>query len=505
MSLNNQHIDAKDNKDLLLRRFKEILKSKFPYLLPFAKKGSDRTLERRKMRPLLLAVSGGMDSMVLGHLLYEAGLPAIWVHCNFKLRGEESTRDEDFVRQQADFLQVPLIVQSFDAKQKAKEWKMSIEETARKLRYDFFKSLLQQDFRSLNGSHKLESYRLNSAGIEQLPGLQAPEFLMTAHHCGDQIETLLLNFFRGTGIAGLGAMRFKNDYILRPLLEVKRADLLRYARAMQIPWVEDSSNQSTDYTRNFLRHEILPALKKQYPYIEDTLLDNTRRFQQGGVLYQKGLDAYKKRLYLWKNDQLHLSVLLLQKSRLATTLLWEALKDFDFSAGQISEVEKLLEAGSGAYMDNPEKTYRILRNRAHLVLTPLSPEKALTVLIASTDHSVEFGEGLLELQSIEPVSGSVKIIQDPAVAQLDSRDIQFPLVLRKWKEGDYFYPLGMRKKKKVARFLTDNKLGIHEKSRIWVLESAGRIIWVVGQRPDDRFKISAGSEKVLKIRFTEKK
>jgi tRNA(Ile)-lysidine synthase len=299
-------------------------------------------------------------------------------------------------------------------------------------------------------------------------------------------------------------MRPRNDYILRPLLAVKRADLLSYALSHQIKWVEDSSNQSTDYTRNFLRHEILPVLKEQYPFIEDTLLDNTRRFRQGAVLYQKGLDFYKKRLYLWKNDQLHLSVLLLQKSNLATTLLWEALKDFSFSSGQITEVEKLLDANSGAYVDNPAKTYRILRNRAHLVVTHLSAENALTVLIEATDAQVSFAEGALELQQ-QNVSAPIKIIQDPTIAQLDRKNISYPLVLRKWKEGDYFYPLGMRKKKKVARFLTDNKLGIHEKSRIWVLESAGRIIWVIGQRPDDRFKITRSSQKLLKIRFNEGK
>ena len=229
MSLNNHHKDSKEARGSLVSRFKAILKTGFPYVLEPVGKGIPLSAENSGMRPVLLAISGGLDSMVLGSLLHEAGLPAIWIHCNFELRGAESSRDEAFVRQQADLLQVPLIVQSFETKQKATAWKMSIEETARKLRYDFFKSLLLRDFSYLKEPDHTEGYAVNAVGRRQLPKLLPPRFLMTAHHSGDQIETLLLNLFRGTGMTGLGGMRPRNDYILRPLLSVKRADLLSYA------------------------------------------------------------------------------------------------------------------------------------------------------------------------------------------------------------------------------------------------------------------------------------
>lgn len=510
-------LNSKSNKPLLVTRFKEVLREEFPFLLMASKKNGGLQ-QYPGLRPVLLAISGGMDSMVLGRLLFEIGMPAIWVHCNFSLRGKQSDRDEAFVRKQAALLDIPLIVKTFDTTSQSREWKMSIEETARKLRYDFFASLIKE--------------AAPNADLADLAPLSAmdpelrPRYLMTAHHAQDNIETLLLNFFRGTGISGMHGMPQKNDYILRPLLSIRKKELLDYTHQKSLEWVEDATNQLTDYTRNYLRHEILPALKKQYPAIEDNLLDNIQRFKQTEVLYHKGLQYYKKRLFNFMNGQLHLSVLLLQKSGIAATLLWEALKPYGFGSRQIFEVEKLLIADSGAYQDNPAGTFRVLRNRAHLVVTALSAEKAGVVVIEKVDAAVDFPEGnlILKLQNdgqnksdiesdtdtenkndnVNKKRGAgLKIIADPTFAQLDLAMLTFPLLLRKWKPGDYFYPLGMHKKKKVARFLIDQKVGLHEKEHIWVLESQQRIVWLIGWRIDERFKITPKTKNVLKLHFKD--
>jgi len=490
MSQNNfppyTRLDSKEIQPGLFTRFKRVLEQQFPFLLETRSKTGQQTL-----RPVLLAISGGLDSMVLGRLLFNAGIPAIWVHCNFRLREKESDRDEAFVRAEAKALDIPLVVESFDTATLAGEWKMSIEETARKLRYDFFQHLIS--------SKALAALTMPDFG---------PKYLMTAHHAQDNIETLLLNFFRGTGISGMHGMPQINDYILRPLLNIRKQDLIEYAHQQSLRWVEDSTNQFTDYTRNYLRHDILPALKKQYPAIEDNLLDNIQRFRQAEILYYKGLDHYKRRLFNFMNGRLHLSVLLLQKSGIAATLLWEALKSYGFTSRQIPEIEKLLYSDSGAYQDNPGGTFRILRNRAHLILTPLNAEKTTVVLIEKADAAIDFPEGRLVFKLQNDASGGKeapgrKIVTDPTTAQLDRELLEFPLLLRKWKPGDYFYPLGMRKKKKIARFLIDQKLGLHEKEHIWVLESRQKIIWLIGQRIDDRFKITDKTKNILKVHFED--
>lgn len=508
-------LNSKSNKALLVTRFQEVLRREFPFLLMASKK-TGGLQQYPGLRPVLLAISGGMDSMVLGRLLFEVGMPAIWVHCNFSLRDKESDRDEAFVRTQAAALEIPLIVKTFDTTSQSREWRMSIEETARKLRYDFFASLIKE------AAPKADLADL--APLSAMDPELRPRYLMTAHHAEDNIETLLLNFFRGTGIGGMHGMPQKNDYILRPLLNIRKQELLDYARQTSLEWVEDATNQLTDYTRNYLRHEILPALKKPYPAIEDNLLDNIQRFKQTEVLYRKGLQYYKKRLFNIMNGQLHLSVLLLQKSGIAATLLWEALKPYGFGARQIFEVEKLLMADSGAYQDNPAGTFRVLRNRAHLVVTALSAEKAGVVVIEKVDATVDFPEGhlILKLQNdrqnesdiesgtenindnvIKKNGAGLKIIADPTYAQLDLGMLTFPLLLRKWKPGDYFYPLGMHKKKKIARFLIDQKVGLHEKEHIWVLESQQRIVWLIGWRIDERFKITPKTKNVLKVHFRD--
>ena len=457
--------------------FTNSLHNVFPYIL------EPNRLKTTKY-PVLLAVSGGVDSIVLGHLAKTMELSCIWVHCNFHLRGEESDRDMAFVQAAAAEQGVQLLVRHFDTAQYAKEHKLSIEQAARDLRYDLFERLIAAD--------------KSAWGADPMPK-RLPKYLMTGHHASDQVETMLLNLCRGSGIKGMRGMQFKNKYILRPLLLFKRDTLEGYAVLNGLKWVEDSTNQSLDYRRNFVRHKVLPLLQTQYPHIEDTLIANVERFRQIEQVYQQGLEKYRKRLISYQGKTLRLSVLLLFKSGIAETLLWEVLKDYGFSVRQIPEIEKLLSRQSGSYLENPKKDWRVIHDRRHLLVVPVDKTQAEFHMVIEGEQQVEFQQGTIQLSIVH--AANVSIVDDPAIALMDYALVSFPLELRKWKPGDYFYPLGLGKKKKVARLLTDKKLSLQEKQDTWVLVSGGRIIWVVGIRMDDRFKIKGGTQKILKLKL----
>lgn len=447
----------------LLIQFKNRLQRAFPYV-------------SKKHTKLLLAVSGGLDSVVLLDLLAKAGCDFAIAHCNFHLRGEESNRDENFVRSLAEQYQKEVFVRHFDTAKIAEEQKTSIEETARNLRYDWFAAML------------------NDENIFS-PALQN-RFIVTAHHANDNIETLLFNFFRGTGIGGLHGIPERNGNIIRPLLFAKREAIKQYAGESGLTWMEDSSNQAEKYTRNFFRLNFLPNVRQYFPKAEDNLLDNIQRFSEAETLYRQAVEANKKKLLRQKGNEFFIPVLLLQKMPATQTMLWEMLKDFSFSHLQIPGVIKLLDADSGAYIQS--STHRVFRNRAHLIVTSLQSVSSQQILIEAGDKKVVFAKGTVTQSYIE---GNPGIDKDPAVALLDAKEIVYPLLLRKWKEGDYFYPLGMKKKKRLSRFFIDRKLSLSQKEDVWVVESDKRIIWIVGMRIDERFRILPETKNVVRLLF----
>jgi tRNA(Ile)-lysidine synthase len=414
----------------------------------------------------LLAVSGGIDSAVLCQLGKEAGLQFAIVHCNFGLRGEESERDEAFVRSLGEKYDVEVFIRRFDTTAFAEAQRMSIQEAARDLRYDWF-----EEVRTEHGF----------------------AYTLLAHHANDNIETLLMNFFRGTGLEGLTGMpeEKKEAHCLRPMLHLKRSEIEAYAKENNLQWVEDSSNASSKYTRNFFRNELIPQLQKIFPQVEENLLNNIHRFQQTAVLYNEMISGLKKRVLEVKGEEVHIPVLKLMKYK-DTSLIYEIIKDYGFGEKQVEEVLRLTDAPSGKYIASD--VYRIIRHRAWLIIAPKTTV-AQTFVIEKEDESVRFGNAELLLKEISIEKFSLD--KSPLVAQLDAKEIQFPLVLRKWKKGDYFYPLGMRKKKKLARFFIDQKLSKTEKEKVWVLESHKRILWIVGHRIDDRFKITENTKEVL--------
>jgi tRNA(Ile)-lysidine synthase len=417
---------------------------------------------------LLLAVSGGVDSVVLCELCHQSGFQFSIAHCNFQLRGEESERDKNFVQQLSEKYKAPFLLKEFDTEKYAGDKKLSIQEAARELRYNWFNELIK------NGEAK---------------------YLLTAHHLDDNIETMMMHFFRGTGIYGLRGMLPKQSHIARPLLFARKQELKEFAEQHQLSWVEDSSNVQDKYTRNYFRNQLLPLVQQAYPRVEQNLEHNLQRFGEVEILYKQALDQHKKKLLEQKGAETHIAVLKLKKSVPLHTIVFEIIRDFGFSPQQTGEVINLLDSESGKYMLSA--THRILKNRNWLIISPIQTGQSQTLLIENTDTAIDFEQGNLRLQSLP--AEKCAISNNHFTACLDSKEIRFPLLLRKWKQGDYFYPLGMRKKKKLSRFFIDQKLSLADKEKTWVVESNKKIIWVVGMRIDDRFRITDATKLVLKI------
>jgi tRNA(Ile)-lysidine synthase len=426
---------------------------------------------------LLLAISGGVDSVVLCELCHQAKFDFTIAHCNFQLRGEESDRDEQFVRDLATKYKVEIFVQQFDTTTEAAKHKTSIEETARNLRYTWFDSILKE---LSSPSPSGEGFRVR---------------LLTGHHANDNIETVLMNFFRGTGVKGVRGVLPKQGNIIRPLLFAKRNEIENFAKENNLPFVTDSTNAQNNYTRNYFRNELIPGIQKVFPQAEENVLQNIERFTDVEVLYNQAIDLHKTKLCEVKGNEVHIPVLKLAKAKPLHTILYEIVKEYDFTAAQVNDIEKLITAESGKYIQS--STHRILRNRKWLIISPLQNQIASNIVIEKNDKKIHFENGRLEFE----VSQKLTIHHSPLTIQLDANKISYPLLLRKWKQGDYFYPLGMKHKKKLSRFFIDNKLSITDKEKVWVIESNKKILWVIGLRIDDRFKITENTKEVLEIAF----
>jgi tRNA(Ile)-lysidine synthase len=420
---------------------------------------------------LLLAVSGGIDSVVLTDLVFNAGFSFTIAHCNFQLRGEESNRDEGFVRTLGERYGVEALVKKFDTEQYALENRSGIQEAARELRYEWFIELINSKLKALHTK------------------------LVTAHHADDNVETVLFNIFRGTGISGLHGILPQQGNIIRPLLFAKREEIMAYAKDNKLTWVEDSSNASPKYTRNYIRHEVLPMLKQIFPLVTANINNSIERWREGEVLYQQAIIQHKKKLCEVKGSEVHIPVLKLQGSTPVKTIIFEIITEYGFTSAQTEEVFALLQSETGKYVAS--STHRIIRNRKWLIIAPIRSEETKIIVVEEGEKKVTFSEGeiLIELSSnCEPSNKNT-------IATLNADGIKFPLLLRKWRQGDYFYPLGMKKKKKLSRFLIDQKVSLIDKEKVWVIESGKKILWVIGHRIDDRFKITPSTKQVLKLTF----
>jgi tRNA(Ile)-lysidine synthase len=438
---------------------------------------------------LLLAVSGGVDSVVLAHLCQEAGLNFAIAHCNFRLRGTESDEDAAFVRQLAADLSVAYFEKEFDTSTYAQENKVGIQVAARELRYSWFNELLSilwdahSPFTIHHSPRPLSGQALHVSRI------------LTGHHRDDSIETLLINFLKGTGIGGLHGILPKQNQLLRPLLFAGRDEILAYANSRSLTWREDSSNAESKYTRNYLRNELLPAIEKIFPQVRQNLAANIGRFAEVEIIYRQSVELQVKKMLEWHGKEARVPVRKLLKTTPLDSILYELAKPFGFTSAQLPTLRLLLESQAGRQLAS--SSHRAIRHGAWLLFAPLQAVENTVYVLEKKESSIFFGDNELAWQFLPAPPAELNTGTDMAL--LDADAVAFPLILRRWKAGDYFYPLGMRKKKKIARYLIDKKLSITEKENTWVIESHKKIIWVTGRRIDDRFKITPATQSVLQL------
>lgn len=424
---------------------------------------------------LLLAVSGGVDSVVLCELCYLAGYRFAIAHCNFRLRGEESNRDERFVQSLAQRYGARLFTRSFETNTYVSQNKVSVQVAARELRYKWFDEL---------------ATHLHAE-------IARPVYIATAHHGDDNIETVLMSFFKGTGVAGMRGMLPKTGKIIRPLLFAGKQEIIAFAKARALDFVEDSSNASDKYSRNYVRHRVIPAIQEIYPSARENIMANIDRFREVELLYVQAVAAHKEKLLEERDGEVCIPVLQLSRVVPLKTVVFEIIKPYGFTAKQTGDAVALLDAETGKFILS--LTHRILRHRNRLIISPLKSAGSQMILIGEGEKEVTFGGGKLRMTIREINGNNTELPTSAGIACLDIKRIEFPLILRKWKAGDYFYPLGMQKKKKLARFFIDQKMSLLEKESVWVIEMNKKIVWVVNKRIDDRFKVTPGTKTMLMI------
>jgi len=428
---------------------------------------------------LLIAISGGLDSVVLTHLCHDLKLDIALAHCNFNLRGEESDADEQFVMDLADSLNLEVFVESFDTADFAHSNKLSTQMAARKLRYDWFAELADQ------------------LGFD---------FILTAHHVDDNLETFLINFSRGTGLDGLTGIPEQNGNIVRPLLPFSRDDIEACARSNNWKWREDSSNASDSYLRNALRHHVVPKLKELNPQMLENFGKTVSHLKDVKDILQDRIDDVVSRIISIKdNGEVHLSIEALKELPNPKVYLYQLLKDYGFT--EWNDVYDLINTQSGKQIKS--SSYRLVRNRNELILNKINKISKQEIIIENNRQRVETLDGtVLFFDEADALFGKRTEIKNAnekftKVIYVDKDLLNFPLSVRGWREGDYFYPFGMKGKKKLSKYFKDEKLSLPEKERTQILSSGDDIIWVIGRRADDRFKVTNNTEHILKITIEE--
>jgi len=423
-----------------------------------------------KDKKVLLAISGGLDSVVLAHLMVQLDYNVTLAHCNFQLRGSDADLDEAFVKNLAKQFQIPAFTKKFDTKIVAKQEKLSIQLTARMLRYKWFNILVED---------------------------MSLDYLLTAHHADDNLETFIINLSRGTGLDGLTGIPVKNNNIIRPLLPFRRSEIEQYAKDQKLSWREDVSNAQTHYLRNKIRHQVIPSLKELDPNFLDAFISTIHHLKETKQIVDDAVEMVRQKVLI--SDQKHtykLSIVELKKLKHPKAYLYEILKAYNFTAW--NDVYSLLDAQSGKQVFS--NTHRLLKDRNILILSKMPIQKEnLEFHIDETQPIFERDEFKLTLSE----STRINVSNTTNMIFVDKDKIKWPLVLRKWKNGDYFYPFGMQGKKKLSKFFKDEKLSLLQKETLWVLCSADTIVWVVKFRLDDRYKITENTKTILKIEYKQ--
>eukprot|EP00388_Colpodella_angusta_P003916 GDKJ01013428.1.p2 GENE.GDKJ01013428.1~~GDKJ01013428.1.p2 ORF type:complete len:443 (+),score=76.82 GDKJ01013428.1:1869-3197(+) len=416
---------------------------------------------------VLLAVSGGMDSVVMCDLFSKAKLDFAIAHCNFGLRGEESNEDEMFVKKLSIKYKVPFYVTTFQTADFAENEKISTQMAARILRYEWFEKIRTQ--------HQFD-------------------YIATAHHQNDVLETVLLNLTKGTGIAGLHGIRVKNGHIIRPVLFAEKEGVFDYVVENQIIWREDSSNESNKYQRNLIRNEVVPLLKQINPNLENTIQQTVERITAVEDIFEQEMEMLRKQI-TWSDSQaIYVNYKAIQTLSQPVIKLAELLKPYNFSYQQSQDIFEAFDKESGKTFLTP--THTLVKDRTELVITAKNLQAFTSKTIEKNNVVVEFGDRMLNIGEFTEIEEGFVVPTAKKLACLDADKIRFPLQLRKWKEGDWFCPLGMNKKKLISDFLIDQKVPLNLKKEVYLLTSNGSIVWVIGFRIDDRFKVTDKTAKI---------
>lgn len=421
---------------------------------------------------ILLAVSGGVDSVCMCELFYQNKFSFALAHCNFKLRGKESDEDEKFVRTLAEKYKVEFFNISFNTDEYAAEKGISIQMAARDLRYKW---------------------------LEKIRAKNNFEYVSVAHHRDDVVETFFINLLRGTGISGLTGIKEKNNKIIRPLLFASKKEIKNYVEGNNLKFREDSSNSSDDYTRNKVRNKIIPLFKEINPAFEETMIANIERLKDVEEVFSKHISEIKKEVLSIEGDNTNLNIKKLLARENSQSLLYEALKEFNVNVINIRDIHTSLLGQPGKVFLTP--THKILKDRGDLIISKLAQKNNI---------SIEIKEATSEIaEPVKMVFKKIKnekdaCIKDKSFACLDCDKLKFPLILRNVLPGDKFQPLGLKGMKKLSDFFIDEKVSLTEKENSYVLLSDNDIVWVVGRRISEKYKIHPETENVYLIELLEK-
>lgn len=409
---------------------------------------------------VLVALSGGADSVALLRVLLALGYECEAAHCNFHLRGDESDRDERFVRRLCAEREVTLHVTHFDTESYASAHHISIEMAARELRYNWFEELRHER------------------------GLAV---IAVAHHRDDSVETFLLNLIRGTGINGLKGIRPHHGNIVRPLLKMSREDIVAYLASLHQDYVTDSTNLQDEYTRNKIRLDILPMLRQLNPSVSETIADTAARLDDVSLVYNEAMEKAKHRVMTEEANEKRIHIARLMEEAAPTALLFEILHPLGFNSAQTGEVMQCLSAQSGKRILSHD--WELLRDRDCLIVRPIRKGEGETA----------DGKPQLEMKVMD-VTPDFVIPRDKHTACLDADKLALPLTVRKWRQGDWFVPFGMKGRKMVSDYLTDCKYSLFQKENQYVVCSGEDIVWIVEERSDNRYRVTEKTRRVMLIR-----
>ncbi|MDR0371922.1 MAG: tRNA lysidine(34) synthetase TilS [Prevotellaceae bacterium] len=430
---------------------------------------NNRLLDDRQK--IIAGFSGGADSVALLHILHSLDYQCVAVHCNFHLRGEESVRDQIFAESFCRRLNIPFISVDFDTVKHAQMHKMSIEMAARELRYDFF---------------------------EKTRTAQNAQAIAVAHHADDHVETMLMNLMRGTGLKGMAGIPMRNGHVVRPLLCVTRCEIERYVEAHQLQFVTDSSNKENIYARNKIRNQLLPLMEEINPSVKQTLNESATRFKDYNIIVQHYVEQAEKNIIRKDEKYLKIDIRLLKQLPGYSTVLFELLSGYHFNSSTVSQIIENLTNESGKIFHS--KTHQLVKDRDFLILCEQKTVNMPAPFFISP-QTQKTTSPLPLLISVFEKTGDYTLSADKNCAHIDASAIKYPLEVRKWRKGDFFYPLGMKGKKKISDFLIDKKTNLFEKNEIWVVTSEENIVWIIGKSIDDRYKVTVKTKKIIELKI----